>query len=196
VANCCGFSFCPIYEINLTYLNCSITIKLIIFYQGGNVLEEKNMAVIIGGNIKKCLEEYQMDLKAWAKIISVTRQTASNYVEGLSIIDSYKLHLTANRFHKCLEWFLEVEHKDTDYLFTSEQKEWIRKEIVAIAIQERVKRLDAQYSSSEKVRQIEAIEELHKNGIISNEDIVKVAERLLPVSELKERVKRLGKEKK
>ena len=95
-------------------------------------MEEKNMALIIGNNVKECLKEYQMDLKAWAKIIQVTRQTASNYVEGLSIIDSYKLHLTAIRFHKCLEWFLEEEHKDTDYIFTCEQKEWIRKEVRAI----------------------------------------------------------------
>jgi len=95
-------------------------------------MEEKNMAVIIGNNIKKCLEEYQMDVKAWAKIIGVTRPTAYNYIDGLSIIDSYKLHVTARRFHKCLEWFVEEEHKDTDYLFTCEQKEWIRKEVRAI----------------------------------------------------------------
>jgi hypothetical protein len=94
--------------------------------------QEINMAEIIGDNIKKCLDEYQMDIKAWARIIGVTRQTAANYIEGFSVIDSYKLHLTAKRFHKCLEWFLEEKHKDTDYVFTADQKEWIRKEIIAI----------------------------------------------------------------
>ena len=88
------------------------------------------MAVIIGKNIKQCLEEYQMDLKAWAKVIGVTRQTASSYVEGLSIIDSYKLHLTAIRFHKRLEWFLEEAHDLRDYVFTPPQHDYLERHYV------------------------------------------------------------------
>jgi len=93
-------------------------------------MEDKNMAVIIGANIKACLEEYQMDLKAWAKVIKVTRQTAATYADGTSIIDSYKLHLTAIRFHKRLEWFLEETHDSRDYVFTPMQHEYLEKNYV------------------------------------------------------------------
>jgi transcriptional regulator with XRE-family HTH domain len=93
---------------------------------GGN-MEEQNFGVIIGSNIKQCLEEYQMDIKAYAIFLGVTRPTAYSYIEGTSIIDSYKLYRTAKRFKKSLGWFLEVEHKEE--VFTDAQMEWIRKEI-------------------------------------------------------------------
>jgi transcriptional regulator with XRE-family HTH domain len=87
-------------------------------------------SIIIGNNIKLCLEEYQLDVKALAAYLGVTRQTVATYINGTSLIDSHKLYLLAKRFHKRFDWFIESTH-EIEPPFTPEQEAWIREAIVA-----------------------------------------------------------------
>jgi transcriptional regulator with XRE-family HTH domain len=95
-------------------------------------MDSKNFSEIIGNNILQCLQEEYMEIKTYAKIIGVTRQTVKNYIDGLSIIDSYRLYLTANKFHKRVEWFFEEIHIDNNSPFNEEQEKWIRNEIISV----------------------------------------------------------------
>lgn len=91
---------------------------------------ERKLAFIIGDNITQCLLEFGISITNYAKTIGVTRQTATAYIDGVTMIDCYKLYLTAERFQKPVEWFFEEVHEDI--LFTNKQKNWIRCEITEL----------------------------------------------------------------
>jgi len=76
-----------------------------------------NIAEVIGGNIQRLMDEQSISTVDMAKMLGITRQTLMNYLKGMSIIDSAKLSVIANFFHKNIEYFLQEEPERHALLF-------------------------------------------------------------------------------
>lgn len=75
---------------------------------------------VIGKNIQKVMNENSNTLLEIAKLIGVTRQTFSNYLNGESTIDSEKLAIIAGYFSKDIRFFFEEKHEKIPFMFRAQ----------------------------------------------------------------------------
>lgn len=78
---------------------------------------------IIGQNIKDLMIARNISNRKMAEIIDVTHPTVGKYITGEQVIDSEKLSIIANFFHKSLDYFFSVDHESFDMLFRVDKPE-------------------------------------------------------------------------
>ncbi|MEN6327582.1 MAG: XRE family transcriptional regulator [Syntrophomonas sp.] len=71
-----------------------------------------SIAVIIGTNIEKARREAEVSQEQLAELLGVTRQTIAKYIKGEQAIDSEKLFILANYFHKPFAFFIQEEESE------------------------------------------------------------------------------------
>ncbi|MBI9013187.1 MAG: ImmA/IrrE family metallo-endopeptidase [Clostridiales bacterium] len=76
---------------------------------------------IIGENIKVLMERENMSMRRMAEVINVSHPTMSKYVNGKQAIDSEKLYLISDYFHKNFDYFFTENHSEFSLMFRADK---------------------------------------------------------------------------
>lgn len=71
-----------------------------------------SIAAIIGANIEKVRREAEVSQEQLAELLGVTRQTIAKYIKGEQVIDSEKLFVLANHFHRPFAFFMQEQERE------------------------------------------------------------------------------------
>lgn len=84
-----------------------------------------DIAEMIGRKLKKVQDDYNYSQEELGKIINVTRQTISKYINGEQVIDSGKLYKISKHFNLSLDYFLSepIDEDKISFMFRADDPE-------------------------------------------------------------------------
>jgi len=73
---------------------------------------------VIGKNIKKLMEEKNVNIEEVSEVISVSVPNMESYIAGEEAIDSHKMSILAKYFNVPFDYLFELEHRKEEECIT------------------------------------------------------------------------------